>query len=194
VLGWADMHCGDDPSRRPDMLYVNPTPTVHQGDAMLTLYQHQRSRVTHHRQKKSNRSARDMCATASHAPPVPARAQPVPVPVPVTTRLPPAKFVAATHGTECPGPHAHTAAMHATQMKPTPCQMNVSKSTNASHARPYPRAACRCPVARGQMRCASAKPGDRQRLLGTVYASHVNAGTSGTRMVPYWWSTAVFEN
>jgi hypothetical protein len=83
-----------------------------------------------------------MCATASHSPPVPARAPPVPVPV--TTRLPQAKFVAAAHGTVCPGPYAHTAAMHATQMKPTPCQMNVGKSTNASHARPNPRAARRC--------------------------------------------------
>ncbi len=41
-------------------------------------------------------------------------------------------------GTQCLGPHTHTTEVHATQMRPIPCQMNVSKSTTASHAPPVP--------------------------------------------------------
>ncbi len=42
------------------------------------------------------------------------------------------------HVTQCPGPHTHTPAVHATQKRPIPCHMNVGKSITTSHAPTVP--------------------------------------------------------
>ena len=108
VLSRAPTHSSDVLRRRPYILCVKPKPTVHWGDAMLTLYTHPHSCATQHGPVANEKSACDMRTTSSYPPRVPACGPPVPA----ATRIPPASSCLWPTTRHALVPHAQCRSTH----------------------------------------------------------------------------------